>query len=127
MYGIGAFVGKEYFSNIDEQMQNKNSESKRELWKTFRMLKSMAKDTRFDSVVKEYVVKDIKIKSGVPIIKGTRISTKDIMRMILDGYDIDEILENFPSIENDKQILAAIIYEVRNINWLKLLIRGLWK
>lgn len=125
MYGIGAFVGKEYFSNIDEQMQNKNSESKRELWKTFRMLKSMAKDTRFDSVVKEYVVKDIKIKSGVPIIKGTRISTKDIMRMILDGYDIDEILENFPSIENDKQILAAIIYEVRNINWLKLLIRGL--
>ncbi len=124
MYGMEMFIGKEYFSENDNSVTTKNKYSSIRI---YRMMRNMVKDKKFDSVVKEHIVKDKDIKSGVPIIKGTRISTKNILRMIMDGYDIDQIKVEFPSITDDKQILAAIVYEVRKMNYISFLMRTYMK
>jgi len=46
---------------------------------------------------------------GKPVIKGTRISVEQIMRMLASGMEVKEILEEYPHITK-KDIRAAIFY-----------------
>ncbi|MBI3335282.1 MAG: DUF433 domain-containing protein [Candidatus Portnoybacteria bacterium] len=46
---------------------------------------------------------------GKPVIKGTRISVEQIMRMLASGMDAKEILEEHPHITKE-DIRAAIFY-----------------
>lgn len=124
MYGMEMFIGKNYFSSTENTTTNKDEYSS---WKAYRMLKRMAKDKKFDSIIKTNIISNKKIKSGTPIIKGTRISTKDIMRMISDNFQIDQIMIELPSITDDKQILAAIVYEIRKMNCITFVIEALKK
>jgi uncharacterized protein (DUF433 family) len=41
------------------------------------------------------------VRSGKPIIKGTRITVYDILEYLAGGMTEDEILEDFPSLERD--------------------------
>lgn len=114
MNGMEMLIGKEYFS------ENKIStkEDARSMRQEYQIMRSMVKDKKFDKIVNENIIKDKKIKSGVPIIKGTRISTKDVMKMVIDGYKIEEIKNEFPSITGEKQLLAAVVYEIRKKNYI---------
>lgn len=55
------------------------------------------------------IIADINICGGEPCIKGTRIPVRIILTHLASGEDLEEILENFPSlIEAD--IRAALEY-----------------
>lgn len=114
MYHAEMLLGQEYFSNKVSMRKVGSTHRLRELWRIFTLLKAIAKDSSFDKMIEDYIVKDKRIKSGTAIIKGTRISTQDIMHMLKDGYDVNEILQNFPSIQSKEQILVAMVYEIRS-------------
>lgn len=118
MYNAEMLLGQEYFSS---KKNTKNISSKnqfQEFWRNFTLLKTMAKDQRYDKLIKNNITKNKKIKSGTAIIKGTRISTQDIMHLLANDYDVDKILNNFPTIQNQEQIMAATAYEIRRWNFL---------
>lgn len=114
MYHAEMLLGQEYFSNKISMKKIGSTHRLRELWRIFTLLKAIAKDSSFDKMIKNDIVKDKRVKSGTAIIKGTRISTQDIMHMLKDGYDVNEILQNFPSIQDKEQILVAMVYEIRS-------------
>lgn len=58
---------------------------------------------------KERVIVNPTIRFGKPCIKGTRIAVSDILNLLGAGYTIEEIPEQYPSI-NTKDVLAAIEY-----------------
>lgn len=60
---------------------------------------------------KERIVVDPKILVGKPIIKGTRISIEFILELLVNGWTYEQILENYPPLEQE-DILAAIEYSM---------------
>ncbi len=118
MYNAEMLLGQEYFSNKGNIKKVNSANGFREFWRNFTLLKVIVKDPRFDEIVKDNIIKDKNIKSGMAIIKGTRISTKDIIRMLKDDYNIEEVLKNFPTIKDEKQVLAALVYEARKWNFI---------
>jgi uncharacterized protein (DUF433 family) len=48
---------------------------------------------------------------GKPIIKGTRISVEFILELLVNGWDMEQILKNYPQLEKE-DILAAIEYSL---------------
>lgn len=52
---------------------------------------------------------DPKVCHGQACIKGTRIPVHQIVRMLANGDTIDELLEEYPSLERD-DILACLDY-----------------
>ncbi|MDZ7690989.1 MAG: DUF433 domain-containing protein [Balneolaceae bacterium] len=57
----------------------------------------------------KYIERNPDILSGKPIIKGTRISVELVVRKLANGYEIDDLLQNYPHLTRD-QILAALEY-----------------
>ena len=54
-----------------------------------------------------YISIDPEIRFGKPCIKGTRISVVDILLWLASGMSNEEILEDFPALE-DNHIRAAL-------------------
>lgn len=48
---------------------------------------------------------------GKPIIKGTRISVEFILELLVNGWDFDQIIRNYPQLTKE-DILAAIEYSL---------------
>jgi len=48
---------------------------------------------------------------GKPIIKGTRISVEFILELLASGWEIEQILKNYPQLTKE-DILAAIEYSL---------------
>ena len=48
---------------------------------------------------------------GKPIIKGTRISIEFIVELLSSGWDIKQILDNYPQLKRE-DILAALQYSL---------------
>jgi len=46
---------------------------------------------------------------GKPVIKGTRITVEFIMKKLSEGMDINELLNEYPSL-NKEDILASLAY-----------------
>ena len=59
--------------------------------------------------INEYLVADTEICGGKPTFKGTRVMVWQILEMLEAGIPIKEILEAFPSI-NENHIKAALHY-----------------
>ncbi len=57
----------------------------------------------------EEIVVDPKIMAGKPIIKGTRIPVDAILKRVVDGMTIEEILEEYPNLTREK-VRAALEY-----------------
>lgn len=55
---------------------------------------------------------DPEIHTGTPVFRGTRVPIKTLFDNLADGYTLDEILEDFPSV-NRKD--ATIILENREL------------
>ncbi len=58
----------------------------------------------------EYITSDPKILAGKPIIKGTRLSVEFILNLLAEGWSIEEILENYPTLtlESLKAVFAFV-------------------
>lgn len=56
-----------------------------------------------------YIDINPEIRSGKPCIKGTRITTVDILSYLASGMSISEIVEDFPEL-NQEMILAVLSF-----------------
>lgn len=70
-------------------------------------------------LIQDNIVIDKTIRFGKPTIKGTRITVEDIIQLILGGYSVKNILEQYPSL-TDEKLLAALLYPFRKSLTLKL-------
>ncbi|NJD54682.1 MAG: DUF433 domain-containing protein [Candidatus Methanoperedens sp.] len=59
--------------------------------------------------MEERIVVNPKIMVGKPIIRGTRIPVDAILRRLADGMSIEDILEEYPNL-NEEDIRAALRY-----------------
>lgn len=80
----------------------------------------------FNDIIEKYIVHDKGIRNGEATIKGTRISTLDLL-CILDEAREEEnklkyIYEQYPSITDKEQILAAILYMIKKTSTIPMLI-----
>lgn len=60
-------------------------------------------------VLNDRIVADSEILSGVPSVKGTRVSVELIMDCLAAGWSRTTILENYPTLV-DADISAAVAY-----------------
>jgi len=49
------------------------------------------------------------IRSGKPCIKGTRITVGDILQWLASGMNVQEILEDFPSLREEHIVIRVLI------------------
>ena len=55
------------------------------------------------------ITRDPGILGGTPVFKGTRVPVETIFDWLADGCDLDEFLDNFPTVSREAalQVLAA--------------------
>ncbi|GEC71255.1 Uncharacterized conserved protein, DUF433 family [Flavobacterium flevense] len=58
---------------------------------------------------KHYITIDSETRFGKPTIIGTRITVFDVLNWLANGMSFDEILEDFPEL-NETQIRACLSY-----------------
>ena len=56
-----------------------------------------------------YITQRQGVRSGRPVIEGTRIAVHDIVAMILTGADIDDVIRSYPDIKR-AQIYECMAY-----------------
>lgn len=111
----------DYSNNID------NTEEKTTRLEFFLIvwkIKKMTKTGFARKIIKENIVRDKYVNQGRPTIKGTRITPNDIGRIIENGTNvtIEKIREEFPSIDNEEQILAGLFVFMRDrLSWKEVL------
>ena len=49
----------------------------------------------------DYIITDTEILLGKPVIKGTRISVEHIIGLLAQGWDEQQILENYPRLKKE--------------------------
>jgi len=59
----------------------------------------------------DYITSDKDVLLGKPTVKGTRISVEHIIGLMAQGWDENEILENFPRL-NKESLQAVIAYKI---------------
>ena len=68
-----------------------------------------------------YVTQTPGVRSGHPIISGTRIAVHDIVGLVLNGADIDAVVRSFPALTR-AQVYEAMAYYEDNKSDIDLLI-----
>ena len=58
---------------------------------------------------KDYILIDPQILVGKPVIKGTRLAVEFIIDLLAQGWSVEEILQNYPSITR-REIQACLAY-----------------
>jgi uncharacterized protein (DUF433 family) len=58
---------------------------------------------------KQYITINAGIRFGKPVIIGTRITVFDVLNWLANGMTINEIMEDFPEL-NENQIKACLSY-----------------
>lgn len=55
---------------------------------------------------------DPEIHSGTPVFRGTRVPVETLFSNLADGYSLDEIIDEFPSINRQDavKVLQAVPY-----------------
>ncbi|MDR1025660.1 MAG: DUF433 domain-containing protein, partial [Treponema sp.] len=61
------------------------------------------------NVLSPYIVIDSNIRFGKPCIKGTRITVADILGWLAAGMTIEEIIEDYPELQ-EVHIRAALMF-----------------
>ena len=54
------------------------------------------------------VIRNDRILGGRPIFRGTRVQVEILFENLADGYSLDEIIENFPTLERE-DLRAALM------------------
>lgn len=64
--------------------------------------------------VEKYIHSDPKIMLGKPVVKGTRITVELVLLKLSEGYSIDELIQDYPSLSEDS-ILSCLTYAAQVI------------
>lgn len=98
----------------EKDIDNKKS-SKLELVLLYFRMKDVINDKDAQELVKEYIIKDKTINSGRATIKGTRVTPEDIGRILVkkENMSIKDIIEEYPSLDEEKQVLAGLMYYIK--------------
>jgi uncharacterized protein (DUF433 family) len=67
-----------------------------------------------------YITVNPDIRFGKPCIKGTRIAVADILQWLASGMSHEEILEDFPQLENI-HIRAALSFAAERESFIKII------
>lgn len=73
--------------------------------------KAIIKSERAKKILKDYIIKI----NGKEAIKGTRLTHVDIVRIfdIKEGAEIQDFLDEYPSLENEYQIMAGLLLYIK--------------
>lgn len=123
----------ETLTNITEIFDTYETEKKEtpriDAFVDFIKLKRMANAQ--EKLIDEYIVKDRDIRNGKAVIKGTRITTKELMLITQEAFEskpknIDKFIkyieEQYPSIDSIEKIVAGLAYEIKQLNTFKFII-----
>lgn len=58
---------------------------------------------------RQYIIRDLKICRGMPVIKGTRVTLRTILASLAEGASISEVLGDFPTLM-EQDVRAAIAF-----------------
>ena len=58
-----------------------------------------------------YVVQSPGVRSGLPIVEGTRIGVHDVVAMIKTGASVDEVVASFPRLTRAQVYECLAYYE----------------
>ena len=56
-----------------------------------------------------HIIRDPKVCAGEPVFRGTRVTLRTVLASLAEGARVEEILEDFPSL-NEDNIRAAIAF-----------------
>jgi len=71
--------------------------------------------------LRAHIVIDNEIRFGKPCIKGTRISVGDILQWLSAGMTVEEILEDYPELQNI-HIKAALAFAAERDKMTKVIV-----
>ncbi len=60
----------------------------------------------------ERIVVNPKIMGGKPIVRGTRITVEQVLKMLAQGLSVDEILKDYPHLSKD-DVAAVLFYAAK--------------
>lgn len=63
---------------------------------------------------RERIIRDPKVRSGQPTIRGMRVTVKDVLEFLAGGMTIKEIVRDFPYIE-EADVLAVLAFAAENL------------
>lgn len=56
-----------------------------------------------------HIIRDPNICAGEPVFRGTRVTLRTVLASLAEGARVDEILKDFPSV-NEDNVRAAIAF-----------------
>lgn len=113
LYSINAF--QQYGKNTFK------TEFKSESKEYLKLIKKLQNDSEIRQLIDESISTTPSIRFGKPVIKGTRIAVEDVIKLIGDGLSVKEIMMEYPTIDEEKKVYAAIAYFILQYvqkNWL---------
>lgn len=81
-----------------------------------------------EKLIDEYIIKDRNIRNGKATIKGTRITSKELLLITQEAFEskaknIEEyIKEQYPSLDSIDKIVAGLAYEIKKLNIFKFIL-----
>lgn len=60
----------------------------------------------------ERIVVNPKIMGGKPIVRGTRITVEQVLKLLAQGLSVDEILKDYPYLSKD-DVAAVLFYAAK--------------
>ncbi len=58
---------------------------------------------------RDYIIRDPRVCSGAPVIKGTRVLLRTVLASLAEGATIEDILADFPTL-TEEGVRAAIAF-----------------
>lgn len=55
------------------------------------------------------------VRSGKPVVRGTRIMVRNILGMVAGGYTTERVLESYPELTRD-DVVSALEYAARVVD-----------
>lgn len=108
---------------IFDERRNENKGSK---IRDIKLIYDVKTKKEYEEIINKYIVIDPNVRNGEATIKDTRITTEDIIYIIYYSSKEKDIFkyicEQYPSLTDKNQIMAALLYSIKNTNLLKLVI-----
>lgn len=119
--GIKSIIKKLGVSDLDAVLYSINAirqyeknniipEFKSQSKEFLKLIKELQKSSEMKQLINESIVITPSIRFGKPVIKGTRIAVEDVIKLIGNGLSVKEIMKEYPSIDEEKKVFAAIAY-----------------
>lgn len=107
----------------DKKIFDSKVPSKIEYILLYRKVKRAVNTEYAQELMKKYIIKDKTINSGRATIKGTRVTPEDIGKalFIKENMDVKDIIQEYPSLTNEEEVLAGLIYYINKISLIKIL------